>query len=175
MVLLYKNTPNKEMAVFSRRYLPRTLSKKDYQRQKQMLLQTRKNYARHRFRNRKTQKFLASYPHKKSQHIRNAQKIYGVENIRPTPELAKKTGCSVGALEKIVNKGEGAYYSSGSRPNQTAQSWGLARLASAITGANASIIDAHILEEGCLPNKLARKLLRQKQRKENLNRKKDVL
>lgn len=26
------------------------------------------------------------------------------------------------ALEKIVKKGEGAYYSSGSRPNQTAQS-----------------------------------------------------
>ena len=148
---------------FSRRYLPRTLSRKDYKKQKQMLLETRKNYLKHRFRNRKTQKFLSSFPHKKSQHVRNAQKIYGVENIRPTPELAKKTGCSILALKQIVNKGEGAYYSSGSRPNQTAQSWGLARLASAITGANASLVDAHILESGCLPNKPARKLLQRKQ------------
>jgi len=37
-------------------------------------------------------------------------------------------------LQKIVNKGMGAYYSSGSRPNQTPASWGIARLASAITG-----------------------------------------
>jgi hypothetical protein len=48
-----------------------------------------------------------------------------------------------------VKKGEGAYYSSGSRPNQTAQSWGYARLASAITGANASRVDYNILKEGC--------------------------
>ena len=51
-----------------------------------------------------------------------------------------------------MNKGRGAYYSSGSRPNQSAESWGLARLASAITGGNASKIDYGILESGCKPN-----------------------
>ena len=54
----------------------------------------------------------------------------------------KKTGCSIEALKKIVNKGEGAYYSSGSRPNQTSHSWGYARLASAITGGKAAAVDS---------------------------------
>jgi hypothetical protein len=81
--------------------------------------------------------------------------MYKIEKITPSKELAKKTGCSRKALQKIVNKGEGAYYSSGSRPNQTAHSWGYARLASAITGANASRIDYSILKEGCHPNSRA--------------------
>jgi hypothetical protein len=55
-------------------------------------------------------------------------------------------------IEKIVNKGRGAYYSSGSRPNQSADSWGLARLGSALTGGYASVIDFHLLHEGCNHN-----------------------
>ena len=75
------------------------------------------------------------------------KEMYGVENANPTQELASKTKCNLASLEKIVNKGEGAYYSSGSRPNQTTlQSWGLARLASTLTGGNASVIDYNILE-----------------------------
>ena len=64
-------------------------------------------------------------------------------------ELAKATKCSKKALAKIINKGAGAYFSSGSRPNQTAQSWGIARLASAITGGKAAAVDYNILEKGC--------------------------
>ena len=48
------------------------------------------------------------------------------------------------ALKHITKKGRGAYYSSGSRPNQTAQSWARARLASALTGGNASAVDYYI-------------------------------
>jgi hypothetical protein len=81
--------------------------------------------------------------------------MYKVDKIYPTNELARKTGCSVDALKKIVRKGEGAYYSSGSRPNQTPQSWGLARLASAITGGNASVVDYDILKNGCSHSKKA--------------------
>ena len=62
------------------------------------------------------------------------------------------------ALKQIIRKGEGAYYSSGSRPNQTAQSWGIARLASAITSGNASKVDFHIIDKGCDHNKKAYKL-----------------
>jgi len=61
-------------------------------------------------------------------------------------------------LQKIVNKGEGAYFSSGSRPNQTPQSWGIARLASAVTGGKAAIVDYHIIEDGCDHKKRAFKL-----------------
>jgi hypothetical protein len=53
------------------------------------------------------------------------------------------------ALQKIVKKGEGAYYSSGSRPNQSPQSWGYARLASALTSGKAAAVDYDILEKGC--------------------------
>jgi hypothetical protein len=69
--------------------------------------------------------------------------------------LALATGCSIPALQKIVNKGEGAYYSSGSRPNQTPQSWGLARLASAITGGKSAAVDYNIIRDGCRHTKRA--------------------
>ena len=52
-------------------------------------------------------------------------------------------------------KGKGAYFSSGSRPNQTAQSWGLARLASSITAGKSAAVDFNILEKGCQHNKKA--------------------
>jgi hypothetical protein len=102
-----------------------------------------------------TRKKVASFKNKKSSHIQRAEKIYGVKTVTPNQELVKRTGCSLHALNQIVKKGEGAYYSSGSRPNQTARSWGLARLASSITGGNASIVDFHILKDGCDHHKKA--------------------
>ena len=39
-------------------------------------------------------------------------KMYKVDKVRPSQELAKKTKCSVTGLRKIVKKGQGAYYSS---------------------------------------------------------------
>ena len=96
-----------------------------------------------------TRKNVKSFKSKKSPHIIKAEKIYNVDKIGATLELAKATKCSKKALAKIINKGAGAYFSSGSRPNQTAQSWGIARLASAITGGKAAAVDYNILEKGC--------------------------
>lgn len=96
------------------------------------------------------------YPMKVSRHIKRAQKLYGLKII-PSKQLALKTGCSLKALNKIVKKGEGAYYSSGSRPSQTPQSWAYARLASAVTGGNASKADYNIIKT-CDPRKPAFKL-----------------
>ncbi len=128
------------------RYLPLRLTKKDREKQLRSLSKSRKMYKRGKY---YTRPSLDSFKSRKSKHILRAEKIYGVDRIRPDKELADKTGCSVSALKKIVKKGEGAYYSSGSRPNQTAQSWGIARLASAITGGKSSAVDYHILEKGC--------------------------
>jgi hypothetical protein len=75
--------------------------------------------------------------------------MYGIDKITASPELARKSGCSIGALRKILNKGRGAYYSSGSRPGQSAESWAEARLASALTRGKASIVDRNILVTGC--------------------------
>jgi DNA-binding Xre family transcriptional regulator len=94
-----------------------------------------------------------------------AEKMYHVNKIGATNELAKATGCSKKALAKIINKGAGAYYSSGSRPNQTAQSWGVARLASSITAGKAAAVDYKILEEGCKPKSKALTLAKRAKRK----------
>ena len=128
------------------RYLPKRLSVKDRRQQRQMLQKSRRLYKRGKYFSRKP---LQSFRTKPSKYIVKARKMYKVETIDATPELAKKSGCSLDALAKIVNKGEGAYFSSGSRPNQTAQSWGKARLASALTAGKAGAVDFSILANGC--------------------------
>lgn len=134
------------------RYLPKNLTKKDKEKQLKMLRKSRKLYKRQKY---YTREKLPSYKSKPSRHIKNARRIYGVEKIVPSKELAEATGCSIDALSKIVKKGEGAYFSSGSRPNQTAQSWGYARLASSITAGKSAAVDYDILKKGCKHNKKA--------------------
>ena len=137
---------------FPLRYVPNSLKRKDKQRQVNMLIKSKKLYKKHKY---YTRKKIPSYKHIKSKHIVNARKIYNIQNITPNKELSQKTGCTLSGLQQIVKRGEGAYYSSGSRPNQTPQSWGLARLASAITGGNASAIDYDIIEKNCNHKKKA--------------------
>lgn len=151
------------------RYIPKTLSRRDSKMQYKNIIQSRKKYKRGIF---FTRPKVESFHSKPSSHILNAKRMYSIKNFGPTRELARKTRCTVKALNKIVNKGEGAYFSSGSRPNQTAQSWGIARLASAVTGGKSSRVDYHILEEGCAKNsralRLAKKVVRlRKTRKYN--------
>lgn len=144
------------------RYLPTGLSKKDRNAQSKMLMKSRKLYKKNKY---YTREKLPSYKSKTSKHILNARKIYGVDKIVPSRELARATGCSVSALKKIVKKGEGAYFSSGSRPNQTAQSWGYARLASAITAGKSAAVDYNILEKGCDHSKKAFRLAQKSRKK----------
>jgi len=139
----------------NKRYLPNRLTRKDRGVQARMLLKSRKMYKKGFFYKRKK---VSSFKSKKSSHILNAQRMYKVDKIDANNDLAKATKCSIGSLKEIIRKGEGAYYSSGSRPNQTAQSWGKARLASAITGGKAAAIDYNILEKGCKKNSRALRL-----------------
>jgi len=48
--------------------------------------------------------------------------------------MSKKYNVPVGILKQVVKRGRGAYYSSGSRPGQTATSWGVARARSFASG-----------------------------------------
>lgn len=137
------------------KYLPKRLSKKDKAKQKKQLKKSRAAYKKGIYINRKP---LKSFKNKKSQHLINAEKLYKVNKVVINNNLAKKTGCSIKALNKIVKKGQGAFFSSGSRPNQSAHSWGIARLASSISGGKAAAIDYNILEEGCNTNSKALKL-----------------
>ena len=144
------------------RYLPKSLTKKDRKIQSRELKKSRKMYKKGQYHTRRN---VSSYPVKRSPHIIKAEKMYHVSKVGANAELARKTGCSKSALAQIIRKGEGAYFSSGSRPNQTAQSWGVARLASSITAGKAAAVDYNILEKGCKPGSRALRLAKISKRK----------
>jgi len=81
-------------------------------------------------------------PEKRSSHVIKFEKKY---NKKITDEdwihknIITKTG-----QKKIMDKAMGAYFSGGSRPNQTPSSWAYARLASVITGGGARKVDKTI-------------------------------
>jgi hypothetical protein len=137
------------------KYLPKHITKKDKKTISYELKKSRKAYKKNKY---ITRKQISSYKSKPSQHILNVKKLYNIDKLVINSNLSRKTGCSINSLRKIVNKGQGAYYSSGSRPNQTSHSWGLARLASSISGGKASAIDYKILENGCSKSSKALKL-----------------
>ena len=134
------------------RYLPKKLTRKDKSKQVRMLMRSRRLYKSNKY---YTRKEIPSYKSKTSNHIVDARRIYNITNVAPNKELAMKTGCTLSALNKIVSKGEGAYYSSGSRPNQTPQSWGIARLASSLTAGKSAAMDYDIIKKGCNHKKRA--------------------
>ena len=134
------------------RYVPKHLSKKDKNIIRKELKKSRKQYKKKKYH---TRKRVKSFKSKTSSHILNARKMYKTQKIAPSRELARKTGCSLKGLKAIEKKGMGAYYSSGSRPNQTAQSWGRARLASAITGGKSAAVDFHIIKKECKKDRKA--------------------
>jgi len=146
------------------RYLPKALENDDKKKYYRLLNKSKKLYKKGVYFLRPK---IKSFKSKRSNHIQNAKKIYNVSEIIPSKKLSRATGCSIKAMKKIVNKGEGAYYSSGSRPNQTPQSWGYARLASSLTAGKAAAVDFDIIDNGCNHNKLAYKLALKSRKKYN--------
>jgi hypothetical protein len=131
---------------FPIKYVPKNITKKDQKKQINMILKSKKLYKNREF---YTRKKIKSFKSVKSNHVSDAYRIYNIKTMVPNEELSLKTGCSLSALNQILKKGQGAYYSSGSRPNQTSHSWGLARLASSITSGKSAAVDYDILEKGC--------------------------
>lgn len=111
-------------------YLPKSLSTKDRKMQLNSILEMRERPK------------VASFKSKRSPYIVRFEKKYGFKISdfnKIHKNIMKKQG-----INKIINKGRGAYYSSGSRPNQTADSWARARLASVILFGNAFRVDKDI-------------------------------
>ena len=55
-------------------------------------------------------------------------------------------------MKQIIKKGEGAYYSSGSRPGVSATQWGIARLYAVLFGSKpARAVDKTIIEKYDIP------------------------
>ena len=115
------------------------LSRKDMMKQKKNLIKSRKMYKKGIYVDRPK---LKSYPKKRSKHIVKFEKKYNRKitdkNFIDKHILSKK------GQNQILSKGRGAYYSSGSRPNQTSSSWAYARLASVIMGGKARKVDNKI-------------------------------
>jgi len=108
-------------------------------KQKKNLIKSRKMYKKGVYIDRPK---LKSYPKKRSAHIVKFEKKY---NHKITDkDFIDKNIISTKGQNKILKKGRGAYYSSGSRPNQSSNSWAYARLASVITGGKARKVDNKI-------------------------------
>lgn len=93
-----------------------------------------------------------SFKSKESTWTTKFNKKYGNEldqmkGGRSKKNISKVTGIPFKAIDEVFKKGEGAYYSAGSRPNQTPQSWAYARVYSYILGGNARKIDADITKK----------------------------
>jgi hypothetical protein len=146
------------------RYVPKNLTKDDFNKQKKELKKSRKQYKKGKY---YTRKKVKSFKSKISPHILKTMKMYNVKKVKPSRKLAKATKCKIKGLKEMFRKGQGAYYSSGSRPNQTGHSWGYARMASAITGGKASAVDFHIIKKYCSKKSKAYKLAKKAMKKYN--------
>ena len=93
----------------------------------------------------KTERPKVKFESKRSSWVEKFESKYGYK-INQKAKIAKEIISKEG-IDQILSKGKGAYYSAGSRPNQTATSWSLARLASVILGGPARRIDKKIWDK----------------------------
>ena len=116
------------------------LNRKDKKKQLRSIRKAKRSYKKGKYIDRPK---LKSYKSKKSSWVTKFEKKYG-KDIKSYKQIEKVTGIPKKALMEVVRKGKGAYYSSGSRPNQTAESWGKARMYSYIIGGPTRKVDDHI-------------------------------
>jgi hypothetical protein len=118
------------------------LSRKDKKKQLRSLKKSQRSYKKGKYIPRPK---LKSFKEKKSSWTQKFHKLH--PEAKTLKQIADVTGIPKPALSAVKRKGMGAYYSSGSRPNQTAESWGLARMYSYILGGPTRKIDHHITEK----------------------------
>ena len=118
------------------------LSIKDKKKQLSEIKKSKKSYKKSKY---YTRKKMKSFKSKKSNWTEKFHKLY--PNAKTMKEIEKVTGIPQKALREVKKKGMGAYYSSGSRPNQTAESWGKARMYAYIFGSPTRKVDKHITQK----------------------------
>ena len=125
-----KKLKTKSIAKPKKTYVPPSLTKEDKKKQiKSIKEQT-------------IRPKVKSFESKRSTHTKKFEEKYGykISNLsRIAKEIISKKG-----IDEVMAKGKAAYFTSGSRPNQTPTSWALARLASVITGGAARQVDMKI-------------------------------
>ena len=101
-----------------KKYVPKSLSEEDRKKQIKSIKEQ------------KVRPKLDTFKSKRSSNVENFEKKYKTKISDfdfISKNILKKKG-----IDEIIKKGKAAYFSSGSRPNQTPTSWALARLAAVI-------------------------------------------
>jgi len=91
---------------------------------------------------------VESFKSRRSKHVVAFEKKYGTKIT--DDKFINKNIIKQKGIDLILDKGRGAYFSSGSRPNQTPESWARARLAAVIMnsgGGKARKVDLKIWNE----------------------------
>lgn len=134
----------------SKKYIPDYLSSEDKIKARENILKSRENYKKGLFVNRVK---IDSAKNKKSSYVTKFKDKYGdLSKDEIITLLEKKGAINIReGINKILSKGRGAFYSSGSRPNQTAFSWANARLYSVLMGSDARLIDKNIVDTYKIP------------------------
>lgn len=138
---------------YPKRYIPKSLSADDKQKQKKQLDKSTKDYDKGKYTDRKK---LKSFKSKKSSYVVDVKEKLGVpmnfEKISEKLSSNKKRQKQlIQGMEEICDKGKAAYYSSGSRPNQTPFSWCKGRVASVLVGGKSRAIDKAIVDKYNIP------------------------
>jgi hypothetical protein len=114
----------------NKKYVPKSLSKADKAKQVKSIKKG-------------TLRPKVKAPYKRSSHVVRFEKKYGFKITDPkVKNIISQTG-----INKILEKGKGAYFSAGSRPNTTPSQWARARLASVIMNGPARKVDKAIWEK----------------------------
>ncbi len=121
------------MNKINKKYVPKTLTEKDKKKQIKSIKE-------------KTNRpKLESFKSKRSTWVKKFEDKYKTKIT--DKKFINDNLLSYKGQKLIIDKGMGAYFSSGSRPNQTKESWSLARLASSLLGGSAQKIDKAILKK----------------------------
>lgn len=116
-----------------KKYLPKSLSKSNSKKQRNSILQGNNRPK------------LKSYKSKRSGWVKKFEEKYKhkiTDKKWINKNILKNKGQTL-----IINKGKAAYYTSGSRPNQTPSSWAYGRLAGVILNSPARKIDKNIWDK----------------------------
>jgi hypothetical protein len=129
---MYMDKTKKERKI-PRRYVPKSLSEAD--KKKQLKSIQSKTY--------EDRPKLKTFKSKKSKQTEAFDKKYGdrlkkMKGGKSKANISKLTAIPVRALNEVYDRGLRAYKESGSRPNQTANSWATARMYSYIMGIGGS-------------------------------------
>ena len=145
---MYKKVNN-----YPKRYIPKGLTEADKKKQKKQLDKSTSDYKKGKFTKREKLESFKSKPSGYVKKVKEKLKIpMNLDKIADKLTRTDKREKEVRkGLEEIMMKGKGAYFSSGSRPNQTAFSWGLGRVASVLTGGPSRKIDKKIVDKYDIP------------------------